>query len=171
MIYQRIIHVLVLAFVGIVNNANAQYPLKAGAAKVNITPELGAVINGDFLPFYAKTIYDSLYAKALAFDNGKERFVFVVVDCMAIDGSLIDEAKKLVKEKTGFLPSQIMISFTHAHSCAAVMDNAVCPANFSYLLAMPAHIAKSVTIALLNLQPAKIAWGHIDVPQHVSCRR
>ena len=105
MIYQRIIHVLVLPFVGIVNNANAQYPFKAGAAKVNITPKLGAVINGDFLPFYAKTIHDSLYAKALAFDNGKERFVFVVVDCMAIDGSLIDEAKKLVKEKTGFLPS------------------------------------------------------------------
>ena len=171
MIYQRIIQVLVLAFVGIVNNANAQYPLKAGAAKVNVTPELGAVINGDFLPFYAKTIHDSLYAKALAFDNGKERFVFVVVDCMAIDGSLIDEAKKLVKEKTGFLPSQIMISSTHAHSCGAVTGNAVCPANFSYRLAMPAHIAKSVTIALSNLQPAKIAWGHIDVPQHVSCRR
>ena len=160
-----------MAFVSIVNNANAQSPLKAGAAKVNITPELGAVINGDFLPLYAKTIHDSLYAKALAFDNGKERFVFVVVDCMAIDGSLMDEAKKLVKQKTGLLPGQIMISSTHAHSCGAVRGNAVCPANFSYRLAMPELIAKSVALALSNLQPAKIAWGHIDVPQHVSCRR
>ena len=50
MIYQRILQVLALAFVSIGNNANAQSPLKAGAAKVNITPELGAVINGDFLP-------------------------------------------------------------------------------------------------------------------------
>ena len=171
MIYQRIIQLLTLTTISLVYNANAQSPLRAGAAKVNVTPELGAVINGDFLPLYAKTIHDSLYAKALAFDNGKDRFVFVVVDCMAIDGSLMNEAKKLANQKTGLLPSQIMISSTHAHSCGAVTGNAVCPANFSYRLAMPERIAKSVTLAISNLQPAKIAWGHINVPQHVSCRR
>ena len=149
----------------------AQSQLKAGAAKVNITPPLGTVINGDFLPMYAKTIHDSLYAKALAFDNGKQRFVFVVVDCMSIDGYLINETKKLIKENNGLLAGQVMISSTHAHSCGAITGGSVCPADLAYRLAMPDQINKAVKMALNNLQPAKISWGHIDVPQHLFCRR
>ncbi len=70
-----------------------QYQLRAGAARVNITPPLGTIINGDFLPGYANSIHDSLYARALAFDNGKEKFVFVVVDNMTLDAGLINSAK------------------------------------------------------------------------------
>ena len=149
----------------------ADPPIKAGAARENITPPLGTIINGNFLPYYAKTIHDSLYAKALAFDNGKQRFVFVVVDCMSMDGALISDAKKLIKQKLGLLSSQIMISSTHAHSCGAVRGGSICPADLAYRLAMPEKITKAVKNAMANLQPAKIAWGHIDVPQHLSCRR
>jgi neutral ceramidase len=149
----------------------SQTQIRAGVAKVNITPSLGTVINGDFLPFYAKGIHDSLYAKALAFDNGKKRFVFVVVDCMAIDGVLINDTKKIITLSTGLKSEQVMISATHAHSCGAVRGGSVCPADLPYRLAMPERINKAVKLALANLQPAKIAWGKIDVPQHVSCRR
>jgi hypothetical protein len=94
--------------------SNAQRPLKAGAAMVNIPP-LGTIINGDFLPMYTKTIRDSLYVKALASENGKDRFVFVVADCMAMDGSLINEAKVAIRASSELLPSEVMISVTHAH--------------------------------------------------------
>lgn len=149
----------------------AQAQIKAGAARVNITPSLGTFINGDFLPMYAKSIHDPLYAKALAFDNGKQKFVFVVVDCMAIDGPLIDEAKKLIFAGTGLKGGQVMVSSTHAHSCGAVIGMSVCPADLPYRLAMPEQISRAVKLALTNLKPAKIAWGHIDVPKFMSCRR
>jgi neutral ceramidase len=155
--------------VGFANTALAQF--KAGAAKVNITPSYGTLINGDFLPMFTKVIHDSLYAKALAFDNGIQKFVFVVVDCMGIDAELINDAKNIIQIHTGISSKQIMISSTHAHSCGAVHGGAACPADLNYRLALPAKITASVVQALKNLKPAKIAWGQIDVSQHPSCRR
>ena len=157
--------------VGLMNATNAQQPIKAGAARVNITPSYGTLINGDFLPIFTKVIHDSLYAKALAFDNGKKRFVFVVVDCMAIDGDLINDTKRLIKAACGLAPEQVMISSNHAHSCGSVVGGAASPADLNYRLAMPGKINNAVKLALSNLQTAKIAWGHFDVPKHVSCRR
>ena len=145
--------------------------IKAGAARENITPPLGTIINGNFLPYYAKTIYDRLYAKALAFDNGKQRFVFVVVDCMSMDGALIRDVKKLIKQKLGLLSAQIMILSTHAHSCGAVRGGSICPADLAYRLAIFEKVTKTIKNGITNLQPAKFAWGHIDVPQHPSCIR
>ena len=160
---------VLLCLKGIVGSA--QPAIKAGASKVNITPPYGTIINGDFLPMYTQVIHDSLYAKALAFDNGKLRFVFVVVDNMTIDEDLINDTKAIISKRTGLLPEQVMISCTHAHSCGSVIEVATCQADLSYRLYMPSKIVKAVELALGRLQPAKIAWGHIDVPKHVACRR
>jgi neutral ceramidase len=149
----------------------AQNQIRAGAAKVNITPALGGVINGDFMPYYVQNIHDSLYSKALAFDNGKTRFVFVVVDNMTLDGPLINECKELIKKQLGLNPSQIMISSTHAHSCGALMGNGTCPGDVYYRLSLPKKVVLSVKKAISNLKPAKIAWGNFDLEKYTSCRR
>jgi neutral ceramidase len=150
---------------------NHTVPFKAGVAKVNITPPYGTIINGDFLPNYANEIHDSLYARALAFDNGVEKFVFIVVDNMTLDAILDDEAKAMISRETGLTSGQIMISNTHSHSTGAVIETATVQADMSYRIYMPRRIAKAAALAMKNLQPAMIAWGHIDVPKHVSCRR
>lgn len=149
----------------------SQLPLKAGAARVNITPPYGTIINGDFLPNYAREIHDSLYARSLAFDNGEMKFVFIVVDNMTLDAGLINTAKSLIKSETGLPQAQIMISCNHAHSTGSVIETATVQADLSYRLFLPVKIAKSAVLALSALKPAKIAWGYIDVPKHVSCRR
>lgn len=150
---------------------SAQLSIKAGASKVNITPPFGTTINGDFLPKYTQVIHDSLYARALAFDNGKQKFVFVVVDNMTLDADLINEAKSIIKDNLGLVPEQVMVSSTHAHSCGSVIEVATCESDLGYRLSMPPKIAEAVRLALNNLKPAKIAWGQIDVPKHVACRR
>jgi hypothetical protein len=83
------------------DSLSGQVPLKSGAARVNITPPIGTIINGDFLPNYAREIHDSLYAPALAFDNGELKFVFIVVDNMTLDAGLINSPKSLIKIETG----------------------------------------------------------------------
>jgi len=153
------------------NSPEKETGIRAGVAKANITPPYGTIINGDFLPAYAQHIHDSLYAKALAFDNGKEQFVFVVVDNMTIDDKLILQAKEIIFESTGLKPEQVMVSSTHAHSCGSVIDVATCQADMNYRLMMPDKIVEATLKALENLQPAKIAWGMINVPDHVICRR
>ena len=143
----------------------------AGAAKVDITPPCGTIINGDFLPMYARFIHDFLYVRVLALSNHKQHFVFAVVDNMALDRSLIDEAKDCINKLTGLKPGQVMISATHAHSCGSVVETGTCSVDLAYRSLLPDKIAKAVEFAFNNLQPAKIAWGNTDVPKHVSCRR
>ena len=144
---------------------------KAGSAKVNITPPYGTIINGDFLPGYAAEIHDSLFARALAFNNGVSKFVFVVVDNMTLDALIVKEAKSLIFKEIGLSEEEIMISNTHSHSTGSVIETATVQADLSYRLYLPARIARSAVLAMQNIQSAKIAWGHIDVPKHVSCRR
>lgn len=163
--------VLIILFVTLPIVVSSQNPLKAGTAKINITPPYGTIINGDFLPNYANEIHDSLYARALAFDNGSAKFIFIVVDNMTLDARLVENARGLITEKTGLKEGQVMISNTHAHSTGAVIETATVQADMSYRIYMPGRIADAAIIALKNLQPAKIAWGHIDVPKHVACRR
>jgi neutral ceramidase len=155
----------------VMTSLTGQQPIKAGAARVNVTPPYGTIINGDFLPNYAREIHDSLYARALAFDNGEMKFVFIVVDNMTLDAGLINIAKSLIKGETGLSPAQVMISCNHAHSTGSVIETATVQADMSYRLFLPARIAGSAVKALSMLKPAKIAWGQIDVPKHVSCRR
>ena len=162
---------LIILFALIPVAVSAQFPMKAGAARVNITPPYGTIINGDFLPNYAREIHDSLYARSLAFDNGELKFVFIVVDNMTLDAGLINNAKSLIKSETGLSPAQVMISCNHAHSTGSVIETATVQADLSYRLYLPAKIARSAVMALSELKPAKIAWGQIDVPKHVSCRR
>ncbi len=162
--YHSILFVLSLS-------AFSQSQIRAGASKVNITPALGGVINGDFMPYYAQNIHDSLYSKALAFDNGKTRFVFVVVDNMTLDGQMIADCKDLIFKQLGLSPKQIMISSTHAHSCGALIGNGTCPGDVYYRLSLPKKVVLSVKKALTNLQPAKIAWGNFDLEKYTSCRR
>jgi neutral ceramidase len=162
---------LIILFALIPVAVSAQNPLKAGVAKVNITPPYGTIINGDFLPNYANEIHDSLYARALAFDNGVQKFVFVVVDNMTLDAILDNEAKAIITRETGLASGQVMISNTHSHSTGAVIETATVQADMSYRIYMPGRIAKAAALAMKNLQPAKVAWGHFDVPKHVSCRR
>jgi len=162
---------LIILFALIPVAVSAQFPIKAGSARVNVTPPVGTIINGDFLPSYARVIHDSLYTRALAFDNGRQKFVFVVVDNMTLDAGIINDAKSLIKSLTGLLPADVMISCNHAHSTGSVIETATVQADLSYRLWLPGKIARSVVLALTNIRPAKIAWGHVDVPKHVSCRR
>ena len=45
--------------------ANPDQLFKAGAARLDITPSLGTLINGDFLPHRATYIHDNLFVKAI----------------------------------------------------------------------------------------------------------
>ncbi len=131
---------IVFSFILITGCSEEAKVFRAGAAKVNITPPYGTIINGDFLPNYANEIHDSLYARALAFDNGTEKFVFIVVDNMTLDALLGNEAKAIITRETGLTAGQIMISNTHSHSTGAVIETATVQADMSYRIYMPEEL-------------------------------
>ena len=144
---------------------------KAGSAKVDTTPPLGTLINGDFLPHYARWIHDPLYAKALAMQNGDTTIVFVVVDIMSIKKELVDLIKEELFKIAGLRKQDILISATHTHAAGSVTDSLLTPVDFAYRQKLFELIIEAVLKAIEKLAPAKVSYGSVQAPEHVICRR
>lgn len=144
---------------------------QAGAAQVDITPNFGTVINGDFIPHYVQAIHDPLYAKALVMYDGETTLVLVVVDICAMGKEFLDDVKSRIFERTGIASQSILISSTHTHASGAIENLLMVEADLSYRKKLPALILEAVIKAKANLRRAKIAFGSADAPEHVVCRR
>ena len=152
--------------------AHAQ--LRAGAATSNITPELGSEIIGGFVPFPATHVHDELHSRCLVLDDGKTKLAIVVCDLLGMHRSLCVEARRLTQESTGILADNVLICATHTHSAATALG----PNRYSSDEALTdfqkfvAHrIADGVKRAANLLRPAEVAFGQVDVPEHLFNRR
>ncbi|MGN6436536.1 MAG: hypothetical protein ACTHMM_08370 [Agriterribacter sp.] len=143
----------------------------AGAAQVDITPPLGTIINGEFVAFYAHTIHDPLYAKALVLQNAGTTLAIVIVDICSMENDFIVEVKQDIKASTGIAPQNILIAATHTHFAGSIVDLLGAPCDLPYRKSLRKKIASSVEAAYKRLTPAKAGFAAIDVPEHVVCRR
>ena len=183
---------LSLALVSVLSSVTAaERMLRAGAAQLDITPELGSLIVGGFSPFPAKNVHDPLYARALALDDGAHRIALVVCDNVAIARECIDAAKRIIEQQSKLPGAQVMVSATHTHSGPSARADSSIPSRelpaenaaadqrlgdkpphlTAYQQFLARRIADVVHCAINNLEPAKIAWGSVQQPQHVFNRR
>jgi hypothetical protein len=148
-------------------------PLKAGAATSNITPSLGHEIIGGFVPFPSKHIHDQLHARCLVLDDGQTKIALVVCDLLGIHRVVSEDARKLIATQSGIPPENVMISATHTHSASSALGKRREPEQTAddYQQFVSRRIADGVACALNNCRPAKIAFGTVDVPEHVFNRR
>jgi hypothetical protein len=144
---------------------------RAGAAAVNVTPNLGTAVNGGVGPGRALHVHDDLFAKALVLEDGPTRLAWVVVDTCLVDREVFDAAKRLVVQHTGIPASHQMMSATHTHSAGAVTGAHLCEPDPTYRAWLPDRLADAVRVAVNRLAPAQIGWASGSVPQHVFCRR
>lgn len=145
--------------------------LLAGAAQVDTTPPMGTFINGDFVPHYAQFIHDPLHAKAVVFQQGETLAAIVVVDICVMPKEFLDGIKEDMKAKTGIAPENVVISSTHTHAAGSVASVYLSSADLNYMRKLPGLIVQAVVNAKQRLRPAQIAWGTVDVPEHVLSRR
>jgi hypothetical protein len=143
---------------------------KAGAATSNITPPLGMEIVGNFAPRpIASHVHDELHVRCLVLDDGTTKLVFAVADIISLGRDIWDEAKQKVAAATGIPIANMMFSGTHTHSSVSAITSK--DPSLNYRQFVISRIADGVQRAVANLEPARIAWGTGQVPQHVFNRR
>src|SRR5262245_24810951 len=96
----------------------AEKQLLAGAATMDITPNLGVSLAGAMQDREAKTIHDALHARSLVLDDGDTRIALVVLDLIAAPKQWLSEIKHLVNGFTGIPMAHVLISCTHTHTAA-----------------------------------------------------
>jgi hypothetical protein len=153
--------------------AEARAELRAGAAKVDVTPLVLPVIrNGGFVEATADKVVDPLHARCLVLDDRVTRLAIVVVDSCMLPRDLCDEAKRLASDKTGIPLDRILISATHCHSAPSSMSYCLgSRVDPRYRAFLPGKLVEAIVQANANLQPAKAAWGRVDAAEFTACRR
>lgn len=143
---------------------------RAGAATSNITPPLGMEIVGNFAPRpIAAQVHDELHARCLVLDDGTTKLVFVVADTISLARDVWDEAKQKIEVATGIPAANLMFSGTHTHSSVSAVASP--DGSIQYRALLISRVVDGVRRALAQLEPARIAWGSGQVPQHVFNRR
>jgi hypothetical protein len=147
---------------------------RAGASTSNITPELGRKIIGGFVPYPSSHIHDELHVRSLVLDDGKTKLAIVVCDLLGIHRIVSDEARRLIELHHGIPASNVMICATHTHSASSAMgeDRLKFEQKLNeYETFVATRIADGVKRAINELRPAELAFGSVDVPEHVFNRR
>jgi len=80
--------------------------LTAGAARIDVTPGLGAHPCGCFRDRRAADILDPLRAKAITLANGETTLGFVICDLIVVPGEVADAAQAIIAERTRTAPMQ-----------------------------------------------------------------
>ena len=90
--------------------------LKAGFARLDITPPLGTPISGYFYERKADGILDPLELNALAVSDGENTAVLVVSDLIGIKMSKATNMRNMISEKLGIPASNVILVALHQHT-------------------------------------------------------
>jgi len=148
--------------------------IRAGAATSNVTPPIGSLIVGGFIPFPSTYVHDELHARCLVLDDGRTRLAVAVVDNIGIPRVVYDEAKRVLQENTGIPRENMLMSATHTHSGASARGNGHIAGKDpldDYQRLVVSRILDCMLGAVQNLEPARIGWGLGREPMQVFNRR
>lgn len=96
-------------------------PLKVGAAKVDISPELGIQIAGDIGRRRPCTgVKEPIYARALVLEQDGRRYCILSLDVLAIDNPWADEIRRRAQAAYGLPPEAVMIHITQNHAAPSI---------------------------------------------------
>ena len=78
--------------------------LRAGVSRINITDDNPTIL-----------VNDSLYAKALVFDDGKTKAIIITLDIIGIDFQTVTEIRNRINNELKIDGNNLMINTSHAH--------------------------------------------------------
>jgi lysophospholipase L1-like esterase len=116
--------------------------LLAGAAKVDITPELKD------LPPTSQGILDHCYVRVIAFGNGAQKAAFVTFDAGNADARVAQYVDEHAAAELGIPVGNIIYNGTHTHSGSSVRGDE-----------LTERVWGAVKQAVANMVPAKVGYG------------
>jgi hypothetical protein len=100
---------------------SSKSPLRAGAAKMDISPANGIQIAGDIGRFRPCTgVLDPVYARALAIEKDGRQFAVLSIDVLAIDNPCVEEIRRRAKNAYGLAADAVMVHVTQNHAAPSI---------------------------------------------------
>jgi len=155
--------VLALFLVGVFQS-DARGALRAGGAKVNITPPVGVWLSGyGARDKPSDDVQDDLFARALVVDDGSHTVALIAVDLLWVPRPMTNAIRDLVLSRTGIPGQNVMICASHTHFGPKIYgktklgpdveDNSI---DDAYVQTLTKKIADAVFLAHKDMQAARL---------------
>lgn len=145
--------------------------LKAGFARIDVTPPLGTTLAGYYETRYADGILDPLLATAVAFDNGENRIVVMSIDIIGFNQKLMNRVRTAVAEAVSTDPKAVFVACTHTHLGPCTADAFGNEHNPEYVDWFVKKLADVAVLAVQDLAPAKLSYTRGEVKDVAFIRR
>src|SRR5947209_4583256 len=133
--------------------------LRAGAAKVDITPKESELSTS------TDSIRDHLFARAIVVDDGSTCAALVGLDLGGAPNQIVDDATARASSSTGCPAQNFIISATHTHSSST---GGLGQQSTSSAKRISDAIVEAVETAKSKLAPARVGYGTTKVDLNVN---
>jgi neutral ceramidase len=144
--------------------ARAESPagLKAGAARIDITPEKPVTLSGYASRKGLSTgVHDPLSARVLAFEAGGKRLVLVSTDIIGFYGGTDEFLRSALLKEFSLQPGELFLTAIHTHAAPTpTLDREHGQAsNVEYMEGLKGKLIEVVRQALDGMQPVSLGLG------------
>jgi hypothetical protein len=136
--------------------------LKAGAAKIDITPEKPVNMSGYAGRKGLSTgVHDPLSARAVAFEVNGKRLVLISTDIIGFYEEVGGVIRQAIQDECKLQPSELFLCGIHTHSAPtpALNRERAHANNVEYTEALKPKLVEIARKALANMEPAKLGVG------------
>lgn len=148
--------------------AAGQSTLRAGAARIDITPAQAAGLKNVWGNEF-KGVHDHIYIRALVIDNGATSAALIDVDTSSTADTL--SLRQRMQKEFNIPAQNIMITATHGHNApvfgigSAIQDRQLGAQSADFYAKAERAMFDAVRKAKASLQPAKMGFaaGHADI--------
>ncbi len=139
--------------------------LRAGAAKVDITPAADAALQ---MSGYAnrtagfERIHDSLNVRAIVVDDGAVQAAIISCEIIGLSTTFWERTTERITKETGMARDNVLLASVHTHaapSTGVYERGPQSPNQAAYVAKLQDAIVESVRQAKSGLQPAKVGFG------------
>ena len=96
--------------------------MRAGFAKIDITPPLGCILNGYYAPRYADHVIEPLYVTTLACTDGENTVLAISLDISEILQRDMDDIRERVSKQTGIPVEAVFVACIHTHTAPVISE-------------------------------------------------
>ncbi len=152
--------------------------LRAGAAKVDITPKTSQWLLG-YQARQSNGVHDSIYHRVLALEAGGTPFYLISTDVCLFSPNFHDTVMRELQQQAGIDPAQVWWSVTHTHAAPEVGPPDMYKAllgrsdhewDREYTAFFTAALIDAVRTARDKLEPARLAVGTTTANANINRR-
>lgn len=143
--------------------------LKAGFARLDVTPPLGAELSGYFYVRHAKGVLDPLELNAVAVSNGTHTVILMAIDFIGIRLNYMNALKAIITERTGVPADHVLIAALHQHTSCCIADGRETNlTDKTYLDVLFRKFGDAAQMAIDDLKEASVSVAAQDVAEPIA---